>query len=89
MSLLIVGTVAFDKIATPEGETEKILGGAGTYIGITSSYFTDRLNMISVIGEDFPEKYLAILKDHKMNTDGIKVVEGGKTFFGMGNIIPI
>lgn len=84
MSLLIVGTVAFDKIATPAGETEKILGGAGTYIGITSSYFTDRLNMISVIGEDFPEKYLAILKDHKMNTDGIKVVEGGKTFFWHG-----
>ena len=84
MSLLIVGTVAFDKIATPAGETEKILGGAGTYIGIASSYFTERLNMISVIGEDFPEKYFAILKDHKMNTDGIKVVEGGKTFFWHG-----
>jgi len=84
MSLLIVGTVAFDKIETPFGKTDKILGGAGTYIGIASSYFTDQLNIVSVIGEDFPEKYRKILKDHKMNTEGIQEVKGGKTFFWEG-----
>ena len=84
MSLLIVGTVAFDKIETPFGKTDKILGGAGTYIGIASSYFTDQLNIVSVIGEDFPEKYSKILKDHKMDTEGIQVVKGGQTFFWEG-----
>ena len=54
MSLLIVGTVAFDKIETPLGKTDKILGGAGTYIGIAASYFTDTTNIVSVIGDDFP-----------------------------------
>lgn len=84
MSLLIVGTVAFDKIETPFGKTDKILGGAGTYIGIASSYFADQMNVISVIGEDFPQKYRNILKDHKMNTEGIQEVVGGKTFFWEG-----
>jgi len=84
MSLLIVGTVAFDKIETPFGKTDKILGGAGTYIGIASSYFADQLNIVSVIGEDFPEKYRKILKDHKMNTEGIQEVKGGQTFFWEG-----
>jgi sugar/nucleoside kinase (ribokinase family) len=84
MSLLIVGTVAFDKIETPFGKTEKILGGAGTYIGIASSYFAEKMNVISVIGEDFPEKYRTILKDHKMNLDGVQEVIGGKTFFWEG-----
>ena len=84
MSLLIVGTVAFDKIETPFGKTDKILGGAGTYIGIASSYFTDQLNIVSVIGEDFPEKYRKILKDHKMNIEGIQEVKGGQTFFWEG-----
>ncbi len=84
MSLLIVGTVAFDKIQTPFGKTDKILGGAATYIGLASSHFTKNLNIISVIGEDFPEKYQKILEDHKLNTEGIKVVKGGKTFFWEG-----
>ena len=84
MSLLIVGTVAFDKIETPLGKTDKILGGAGTYIGIAASYFTDRINIVSVIGDDFPDKYYKILQDHKINTDGIQIVKGGKTFFWEG-----
>lgn len=84
MSLLIVGTVAFDKIDTPIGKTDKILGGAGTYIGIASSYFVDHMNVISVIGEDFPQKYRNVLTDHKMNVEGIQEVIGGKTFFWEG-----
>ena len=84
MSLLIVGTVAFDKIETPFGKTNNILGGAATYIGIAASYFTDQLKVVSVIGEDFPKEYTQILTDHKMNTEGIQVVKGGKTFFWEG-----
>lgn len=84
MSLLIVGTVAFDKIETPFGKTDKILGGAGTYVGIASSYFTDQLNMISVIGEDFPKEYTKILHDHNINTKGVEIIKHGKTFFWEG-----
>ena len=84
MSLLILGTVAFDKIETPLGKTEKILGGAGTYIGIAASYFTEKINIISVVGDDFPNKYHQILNDHKINTEGIQIVKGGKTFFWEG-----
>ena len=84
MSILVVGTVAFDKIETPLGKTDKILGGAGTYIGLAASYFTNKINIISVIGSDFPEKYHQILKEHKINTEGIKIIEGEKTFFWEG-----
>ena len=84
MSLLIVGTVAFDKIETPFGKTDKILGGAATYIGIASSYFTDQLKVVSVIGDDFPEEYTKILSDHKMDTKGVQIVPSGKTFFWEG-----
>ena len=84
MSLVIVGTVAFDKIETPFGKTDKILGGAATYIGIASSYFTDQLKVVSVIGDDFPEEYTKILSDHKMDTKGVQIVPNGKTFFWEG-----
>ena len=84
MSLVIVGTVAFDKVETPFGKTDKILGGAATYIGIASSYFTDQLKVVSVIGEDFPEEYTKIITDHKMDIEGIQEVNGGKTFFWEG-----
>ena len=84
MSLVIVGTVAFDKIETPFGKTDKILGGAATYIGIASSYFTDQLKVVSVIGEDFTEEYTKIITDHKMDIEGIQEVNGGKTFFWEG-----
>ena len=84
MSLLIVGTVAFDKIETPLGKTNKILGGAATYIGIASSYFTKQSNVVSVVGEDFPENYVKVLLDHNMNSDGIQFIKGGKTFFWEG-----
>ena len=84
MSLLIVGTVAFDKIETPFGKTDKILGGAATYTAIAASYFTDNLNIISVIGNDFPDKYLKTIQDHKINIDGIKIIKTGKTFLWEG-----
>jgi sugar/nucleoside kinase (ribokinase family) len=84
MSLLTVGTVAFDAIETPFGKTDRIVGGAATYISLAASYFTKKTAIISVVGDDFPEENLAMLRAHGVDTDGIKVVNGGKTFFWSG-----
>ncbi|HKL37015.1 MAG TPA: PfkB family carbohydrate kinase [Salegentibacter sp.] len=82
--LLIVGTVAFDAIETPFGKTDKILGGAGTYIGLSASQFNVDSAVVSIVGDDFPQKYLDILTKNNINIDGIEVVPGGKTFFWSG-----
>lgn len=84
MSLTVVGTVAFDAIETPFGKTNKIIGGAGTYIALSASYFEKETNIISVVGADFPQDYLDMLNTHKINTDGIQVKKGEKTFFWSG-----
>ena len=82
--LLIVGTVAFDAIETPFGKTDKILGGAGTFIGLSASFFNVDSAIVSVVGEDFPQEYLDILRQKNINIEGIEVVKGGKTFFWSG-----
>lgn len=82
--LLIVGTVAFDKIQTPFGKTNTILGGAATYIGISASHFNVNAGIVSVVGGDFPKAYFKILEDKKINTQGIEIVKNGKTFFWSG-----
>lgn len=82
--LLIVGTVAFDAIETPFGKTDKILGGAGTYIGLSASHFNVSSAIVSVVGDDFPQEYLDLLKSKNIDTTGIEVVPGGKTFFWSG-----
>lgn len=82
--LLIVGTVAFDAIETPFGETDKILGGAATYIGLSAANFKTESAIVSVVGNDFPEKYLDLLRDKNINLDGLEVVPDGKTFFWKG-----
>lgn len=82
--LLIVGTVAFDAIETPFGKTDKILGGAATYIGLASSQFEIDSAIVSVVGEDFPNEHLNLLKGKGINTEGIEIVKGGKTFFWRG-----
>jgi len=82
--LLIVGTVAFDAIETPFGKTDKILGGAATYIGLSASYFNLDSGLISVVGGDFPEEYLQLLRNKKMDLSGVEVVKDGKTFFWSG-----
>lgn len=84
MSLLVIGTVAFDSIETPFGSAQKILGGAATYISLAASYFTDKINLVSVVGNDFPDKYIDLLKNHKINTEGIKKITEGKTFYWAG-----
>ncbi|NDP28296.1 MAG: sugar kinase [Flavobacterium sp.] len=82
--LLIVGTVAFDAIETPFGKTEKILGGAGTYIGLSAANFNLQSAIVSVVGDDFPQEYLDLLASKNIDISGLEVVKGGKTFFWSG-----
>lgn len=84
MSLLIVGTVAFDELITPFGESGKIMGGSGTYAGIAASNFLEDIRLVSIIGEDYPDEYLAHFRKRNINIEGINKVEGGKTFFWKG-----
>ncbi len=82
--LLIVGTVAFDAIETPFGKTDKILGGAGTYIGLSASFFNLKSSIVSVVGDDFPQEYLEMLEKRGIDISGLEIVKGGKTFFWSG-----
>jgi sugar/nucleoside kinase (ribokinase family) len=82
--LLIVGTVAFDAIETPFGKTDKILGGAGTYIGLSASNFNLQSAIVSVVGDDFPKEYLDLLTNRNIDISGLEIVKGGKTFFWSG-----
>jgi len=84
MSILVVGTVAFDAIETPFGKTDKIVGGAATYICLSSSFFANKLNLVSVVGDDFPSKAIQMLKNKNVNTKGLQIKEGEKTFFWSG-----
>ena len=84
MSILVVGTVAFDAIETPFGKTDKIVGGAATYICLSSSFFANKLNLVSVVGDDFPSEAIQMLKDKNVNTKGLQIKEGEKTFFWSG-----
>lgn len=82
--LLIVGTVAFDAIETPFGKTDKILGGAATFIGLSASHFNLQSAIVSVVGDDFPQEYLDLLTSRNIDISGLEVVKGGKTFFWSG-----
>ncbi|MBV2226851.1 MULTISPECIES: PfkB family carbohydrate kinase [Sphingobacterium] len=84
MSLVIVGTVAFDAIETPFGKTDKIVGGAATFAGLAASYLFPDVKLISVIGEDFGDDNLNIIKSRGINVEGIEVIPGGKSFFWSG-----
>lgn len=82
--LVIVGTVAFDAIETPFGKTDKILGGAATYIGLAASQFKVDGAIVSIVGGDFPKEDLQMLEEKGMDISGLEVVEEGKTFFWSG-----
>ncbi|PKQ45926.1 PfkB family carbohydrate kinase [Confluentibacter flavum] len=82
--LVIVGTLAFDAIETPFGKTDKILGGAATYIGLSASQFNVDAAIVSIVGGDFPKEYLDLLSDKNINLSGVEIVENGKTFFWSG-----
>tara|TARA_X000000950_G_scaffold276915_1_gene365548 strand:- start:1084 stop:1995 length:912 start_codon:yes stop_codon:yes gene_type:complete len=82
--ILITGTVAFDDIETPFGSSGKVIGGAGTYIALASSLFTKNLAIVSIIGEDFPQKEIKFLNSRGVDTKMIEIIKGGKTFYWKG-----
>ena len=84
MNLLAVGTVAFDAIETPFGKTDKILGGAATYIGLSASVLNANVSLVSVVGGDFPQEYLDLLINRNINIEGIEIFPNEKTFFWAG-----
>ncbi len=83
-SLLTVGSVAFDAIETPFGKTDKIVGGAGTYISISASYFAKDQKIVSVVGDDFPSDTIKDLESKGISTEGLQIKNGEKTFFWSG-----
>lgn len=85
MSLITVGTVAFDSIKTPVAQVDRVVGGAASYICLAASHFVKNQNLISVIGEDFPQEFLEELNSRGVDQNGLKLVEGGKSFFWEGS----
>lgn len=84
MSLLVIGTVAFDAIETPFGKTDKIVGGAATFISLSASNFVKKTNIVSVVGGDFPKEAMEMLEKHNVNLEGLEIRENEKTFFWSG-----
>lgn len=84
MSLLVIGTVAFDAIETPFGKTDKIVGGAATYAGLAASYFYEKVKIVAVVGDDFPESEIADFNQHGIDTEGLQIKKGEKSFFWSG-----
>ena len=84
MKIVSVGTVAFDAIETPFGKTDKIVGGACTYISLSAAYFNNSPHLISVVGEDFPNETITLFKARGINTEGLQTKNGEKTFFWSG-----
>lgn len=87
MSLLVVGSVAFDSIQTPTQTRERILGGSATYFSYAASFFAP-VRLVGVVGEDFPAEHTALLKSRNIDTSGLHVIPGGKTFFWKGKYLP-
>jgi sugar/nucleoside kinase (ribokinase family) len=84
MNLVIVGTVAFDAIETPFGKTDKIVGGAATFISIAASYFNKSNKLISVVGDDYDMEMLERLKKKGIDLEGLQIKKGEKSFFWSG-----
>ncbi len=87
MSLLVVGSLALDTIETPFGKVDEVLGGAATYISIISSYFVKNIQLVGVVGSDFPEKGIELLKNNNIDLQGLVKIEGGKTFRWSGKYL--
>jgi len=84
MSLVVIGTVAFDAIETPFGKTDKIVGGAATYASLAAAYFYDKVKIVAVVGDDFPKADIDDFHSHHINTEGLQVKKGEKSFFWSG-----
>lgn len=83
MSLVVVGSIAFDRVKTPFGERERLLGGSATHFSLAASFFTD-VRIVGVVGNDFGDEEFAVLHERGINTDDVEIVEEGKTFFWHG-----
>ncbi len=79
-----MGTVAFDALETPFGKTDKIIGGSATFITLAASYFTKKINLVAVVGDDFRKEDIRMMQEHGINTQGLQVKEGQKSFFWSG-----
>ncbi len=84
MSLVVIGSVAFDAIETPFGKTDKIVGGAATYASLAAAYFYDKVKIVAVVGDDFPKSEIDDLKKHNIDTEGLQIIRGQKSFFWAG-----
>lgn len=84
MSLLVVGSVAYDGIETPFGKTDRVLGGSATYISLTSSFFTDQVNLVGVVGKDFSDEDIELFKNRNIDLEGLQIDNSGNTFFWKG-----
>ncbi len=84
MSLLSIGTVAFDALETPYGKTDKIIGGSCTYIALSAAFFLPKVNVVAVVGDDFPQEYMDTLTARGINLDGLQIKKGEKSFFWAG-----
>lgn len=84
MSLLVVGSVAYDGIETPFGKTDRVLGGSATYISLASSFFAKQVNLVGVVGRDFDDKDIELMKSKNIDLEGLQIDESGNTFFWSG-----
>ncbi len=84
MSLLVIGSVAFDALETPFGKTDKIIGGAATYISLSASYSLKPVKLVAVVGDDFPQADIQLLEDHGVDVEGLQIKQGEKSFFWSG-----
>ena len=83
MSLVVIGSIAFDSVRTPFGERERMLGGSAVHFSLAASFFSD-VRVVGPVGDDFGDAEYAVLRDRGVNTDDIERVDGGKTFFWQG-----
>ena len=84
MSILAVGTVAFDSIETPVGSADRVLGGSATYIALAARFFCPDVRLVAVVGNDFPESYIEVLRERELNLDGLEIHADEKTFAWAG-----
>lgn len=84
MSLLVIGSVAFDALETPFGKTDRIIGGAATYISLAASYFNRNVKLVAVVGDDFPSEDIKMMNRHGIDTEGLQIKKGEKSFFWKG-----
>ncbi len=80
MGLLVVGSLGLDTVATPFDKIEDALGGSATYISLAASYFGGPVELVGIVGSDFPKQYIQTMENHNVDLEGLQVVEGGKTF---------